>query len=273
MTNTEQAQTATLGISTSGPEDGPAVVLLHGWGSSAELMRPFAHALSDRYRVMNLDLPGHGTAPAPRAALDMEAHAKAVFAYLPEEGAHLIGHSNGGRIALYMASDVRYGERIRSLTLISPSGVRRPRGVGYRVRSTLARVLKAPFQVLPSALREPGLDWLRHSLAWKLLGSSDYRALTGSMRGTFVHLVGTYVENRLKDIASPTLLFWGDEDTAVIRPQIAVLEEQIPDCGLVVLRGAGHYGYLDQPEIVMEGTRRFLDSIDTPVSAAPQVAP
>ena len=54
-----------LHLDVSGPETGAPVLLLHGSGSSALLMHPIADALADRYRVYNLDLPGHGLSPQP----------------------------------------------------------------------------------------------------------------------------------------------------------------------------------------------------------------
>lgn len=238
------------------------MVVLHGWGSSAALMQGFSDALAGRFRVLLVDLPGHGAAPPPPQPMGMEDHADALADVLAGGPAHFIGHSNGGRIALYMASDSRYASLVRSLTLVSPSGTRRPQNWRYHLKKNLARALKAPFQILPDRLAEPGLDWLRHTLLWKVLSSSDYRVLEGTMRETFVRLVNTYVEDRLGRIAVPTLLFWGDKDGAVLRAQMEKLEEGIEDAGLVVLEGAGHYGFLDDPTTVLEGTRHFLEELE-----------
>ncbi|NNE70789.1 MAG: alpha/beta hydrolase [Rhodothermales bacterium] len=253
-----------LSWSLEGPKQAPLVVVLHGWGSSASVMRGFAARLSDRFRVLTLDLPGHGNAPIPKQAAGMEAHAQAVSDLVEALGgaAHFIGHSNGGRISLYMASRAPWSRQVRSLTLVSPSGVRRPRGPKYYARKWTATALKAPFQVLPPRLKEAGLDWLRHSLVWRLLGSSDYRSLEGPMRETFVQLVNTYVEDDLGRIDAPTLLFWGDKDEAIVRPQIDRLIESIPDCGLVVLPEAGHYGFLDDPDTVYTASGHFLDQLE-----------
>ncbi|RMF63300.1 MAG: alpha/beta hydrolase, partial [Bacteroidetes bacterium] len=57
----------------------------------------------------------------------------------------------------------------------------------------------------------------------------------------------------------PTLIFWGDRDEAVSLEQMKRLEERIPDAGLVVLEGAGHYGHLDDPDTVIAATRYFLE--------------
>ena len=251
-----------LHLETSGPGDGAPVLLLHGWGSSAALMRPVAQALEDRYRIYNLDLPGHGHSPAPPEPWGVPEHAALIRRLIEERiGAPvtIVGHSNGGRIALFMASDPEMAPLVHRLALISPSGIPTRRGASYYVRKYLARALKAPFAVLPPRLRDFGLDWLRHSLVWRALGSSDYRQLQGVMRETFVKTVNCYLQDRVHRITAPTLLFWGDHDEAVQRYQMQVLVARIPDAGLVVLEGAGHYGYLNDPDTFVAALRYFLE--------------
>jgi len=253
-----------LHLEVQGPEDGPPVLLLHGWGSSARLMAPIAEALADRYRVFNVDLPGHGLTPPPPEPWGVAEHAALVAELIRRRigpPVVLIGHSNGGRIGLYLASEPDGAALLRALVLISPSGMRPRRPWHYYVRATLARLLKAPFQVLPQPLREPALDWLRHTVVWKALGSSDYRRLEGVMRETFVRIVNTYVEDRLARINIPVLVFWGERDRAVGRAQMERLVQALPDAGLVVLKNAGHYGYLDDPDTFIAATRYFLDHL------------
>ena len=251
-----------LNLEVSGPEGGEPVVLLHGWGSSAELMRPIARALSDVWRVYNVDLPGHGHSPAPPAPWGVPEHAGLVQRLIAERtdrSVTLVGHSNGGRIALYMASEPSMAHLVRRLVLIAPSGITPLRTRGYYFRRSLAQTLKAPFDLLPPEFREPGLDWLRHSLAWRALGSSDYRALDGVMRGTLVKTVNCHVDERIARIDVPCLVFWGDQDEAISRHQMDVLENRIPDAGLVVLPGAGHYAFLDAPDVFIAATRYLLE--------------
>ena len=252
-----------LNVEVHGPADGSPLLLLHGWGSSGQSMRPLAQALSSTHQTHLFDLPGHGGSPPPPTPWGVPEHAELLHTYIQTEiqvPVTIIGHSNGGRIALYMASTPDFADCINRLVLISPSGVEPQRSLGHHVRSGVASALKAPFQVLPPPLRAPALDWLRHSLVWRMLGSSDYNTLTGTMRETFVKTVNHHLDGALKRIQVPTLLFWGTEDEAVSRRQMAVIEDAIDDCGLVELEGAGHYGHLDDPQTVLSATRHVLEN-------------
>lgn len=225
-------------------------------------MRPLAQGLSDHHRVHLLDLPGHGSSPPPPHPWGVPEHADLLHAYLAEHCSQpvtLIGHSNGGRIALYMASTSPFRQLVERLVLVSPSGVQPERSWAYALRSGLATALKAPVRMVPDPLRPAAEDWLRHSLVWRLLGSSDYNRLSGVMRETFVKTVNFHLDGRLDRIDVPTLVFWGTEDEAVTRRQMEVLEERIDDCGLVELEGTGHHGHLDTIDTVRAGIQYFLD--------------
>lgn len=267
-----------LHIDVSGPDLGPPVLLLHGWGSHAQNMASVAQALNARYRIHNFDLPGHGRSPAPPEPWGVPEFARLVDAYVQEEIGRpvtLFGHSNGGRIALYMASTPSLAAFVSRLVLVSPSGVAPKRSWSTRAKAGLASVLKAPIQVLPTPLRDPAEDWLRHTILWRALGSSDYNAASGVMRETFVRTVTHHLDDQLARIEVPTLLFWGTEDPAISKRQIQTIQSTLADCGVVELPGAGHYGYLDAPTTVMSATRHFLEATDpdSPGDAARGDAP
>jgi pimeloyl-ACP methyl ester carboxylesterase len=252
-----------LRMTRRGPSGGAPLLLLHGWGSSAQQMQPLADALSDRYDTHTPDLPGHGGSPPPPTAWGVPEHADLLHAYIREEirePVTLIGHSNGGRIGLYMASEPSMQANVSRLVLVSPSGIEPERSWSFYARAGVARALKAPLQMLPPPVRAPALDWLRHSAVWRLLGSSDYNAASGTMRETFVKTVSHHLDDRVSRIDVPVLVFWGTEDEAISRQQMDVLEAAIDDCGIVELDGAGHYGHLDAFPTVLSATRSFLDA-------------
>jgi pimeloyl-ACP methyl ester carboxylesterase len=227
-------------------------------------MRGAVAAVAGSWRVHSLDLPGHGRTPAPPSAWGVPEFAALVAHYVRNAGIAplpLLGHSNGGRIALHMASDPGTADLFSRLVLVSPSGVRPPRGFAYYIRRAWAALLKAPFSLLPDGpLRRRGLTWVRSTIYWRLLSSTDYQQAGDAMRETFVKTVNYHLDDRLKHIHVPVLIIWGDRDTSVVRRQVDTLVERIPDAGLVVLPGAGHYGFIDAPAAYAAAVRTFLSA-------------
>lgn len=77
------------------------------------------------------------------------------------------------------------------------------------------------------------------------VGSSDYKNLSGTMRGTFIKVVNEDLKKFMPSIQAPTLLIWGELDTATPLKDAKIMNKLIPDSGLVVLKGCGHYSFLD----------------------------
>jgi len=71
--------------------------------------------------------------------------------------------------------------------------------------------------------------------------------VTGVMRQTFVNVVNEDLQSYAGRVRVPTLLLWGDADEDTPLWQGQLLEQLIPDAGLVVYPGAGHYSYLERP--------------------------
>jgi len=239
------------------------ILLLHGWGSSAELMLPLADSLQNDFEVHAIDLPGHGKSPQPSSSYGVPQSAEWVAEYIStkmSKPVHIIGHSNGGRISLYMAAHEKFSTLLDRLVLISPSGVRRNRSAKFYFKKYLAKTLKLPFVLLPPFLKKPGLARMRDSLVWKSLGSSDYKSLSGVMQETFVKTVNCYLEDDLQRVNSSVLLFRGSDDNEISDGQMKVLRERIPDVGYVELPGANHFGYLSHLDMVVNGTKHFLST-------------
>ena len=78
------------------------------------------------------------------------------------------------------------------------------------------------------------------------------------MRATFVKLVNTDLTPLLSEIQAPTLLIWGEQDGDTPLSDGQTMERLIPDAGLVVFEGAGHFSYADQPQRFNRVAAHFL---------------
>ena len=92
-------------------------------------------------------------------------------------------------------------------------------------------------------------------------GSSDYADSTPMMRAILSRCVGEDLQNVMPSIKAPTLLVWGENDTATPLNDAKIMEKKIPDAGLVAFPGCGHYSFLDNPMGFRAVVSSFLNSI------------
>ncbi|KAB2872783.1 MAG: acetoin dehydrogenase dihydrolipoyllysine-residue acetyltransferase subunit, partial [Bauldia sp.] len=107
-----------------GPDEGEAIVLLHGFGADMTTWMFNQAALAEDRPVYALDLPGHGGSEKDLDDGSVAALAAVVRDYMDAVGlgsAHLVGHSLGGAIAAAVALDAP--DRVTALTLIAPAGL------------------------------------------------------------------------------------------------------------------------------------------------------
>jgi pimeloyl-ACP methyl ester carboxylesterase len=282
-TKLETETTKVLGLSTRHLVRGEGertVLVLHGWGASIEAVYPIVSALSPVACVHALDLPGFGeTAPPPRP-WGVEDYQRFVAAYMDAAGIGqatgaatagaadgvaaggitIVAHSNGGRIAIRMAATEP--ERVARLALVDAAGIRPKRTLRWYRRVAMAKVGK-------QAARRLGRrgERLRDALVSRA-ASADYAA-AGELRPTLVRLVNADLREYMPRIAAPTLLIWGADDAETPVAMARQMERLIPDAGLVVLEGAGHYSYLDQPARFARIVSHFIAPPDAAGGGAP----
>lgn len=223
--------------------NGRKVILLHGWGGSADSFLPVFNHLSSFCEVYALDFPGFGESDPPPVPWDVTDYSRMLlkfFEILEIDKAVLIGHSFGGRVSiLFSALNPSYVEKV---VLVDSAGIIPKRTWKYHFKVNRFKLAKKLFMLIPAR----GSKEERLESFYKKYGSSDYKQAGSALRQTFVRVVNQDLRGYLPRIKASTLLIWGedDQDTPLYFGQI--MEKEIPDAGLVVFKGAGHFSYLDK---------------------------
>lgn len=258
---------ARLHVRDDGPRDAPVVLMLHGFGASLHTWEPWAQALRDGWRVIRIDLPGHGlSGPDPTGDYtDARAHALllALLDRLGVERASLVGSSIGGRIAWSFAA--RHPERVDALVLIAPDGFASP-GRGYGDAPKVPWAMQLARWTLPRPLLRWGLApaYADPAVLTPALFERYYElVLAPGVRAAMVQrLAQTVLEDpvpRLRQIGAPTLLLWGDADALIPVANADDYLAALPDARKVVLPGIGHLPHEEAPARALEPVRAFLE--------------
>lgn len=255
-----------LHLRDTGPREAPAVILLHGFGASLHTWEAWAEALSARFRVIRLDLPGFGlTGPDPTGDYSDARSLAVLLALMDRLGlaqASLIGSSMGGRIAWTFAA--RHPERVERLVLMAPDGFASfgraygdapkvpvmMRVLPYVMPVPLLRRSAAAAYADPATLTEPLLERYRDML------------LAPGVRQAILDRVGQHVladpVPLLRGIRAPVLLVWGEQDRMVPVTNAADYEAALPDSRRVVFPELGHVPQEEAPARSLAPVLDFL---------------
>ena len=227
-----------------GNKKGKTVILLHGWGQNIEMMNPIGKGLEKDYHVVILDLPGFGKSDEPTYAwtiYDYYEMLKEFINKLKIKKPTLVGHSFGGRISILYAAK----EDVDKLVLLSSPYKR-------SVKKDTAKV-----KMLKFLKKVPLLKDLEEYAKTKI-GSTDYRNASLMMRKVLVNTVNEDLEEYLKEIDVPTILIWGEYDTAVPLEDAKHAESIMKDAGLIVYDKCSHYAYLERLQDTINILNSFL---------------
>jgi pimeloyl-ACP methyl ester carboxylesterase len=255
-----------LHVRDNGRKDAPALILLHGFGSSLHTWEPWARELSSDYRVLRFDMPGAGlSGPDPTGDYSDARGIEVLTALMDHFGiakASLIGNSMGGKIAWKFA--VAFPDRIDRLVLISPDGFASP-GQEYGTRQPVPAMVRLMRYALPKLLLKMNLDpaygdpaRLTDDIVTRyhdlLLGPGNRDAMIASMEQT--ELVEP--EPLLRSIKARTLLLWGDKDAMIPLANAEDYVKVLPNSTLTVLPGLGHLPQEEAPETSLVPVKEFL---------------
>lgn len=239
------------------PCDGVCALVLEGWNTNTEVYVSVARLLSEKYTVIVPDLPGFGLTPEPPEAWDTAAYADFIAHFLSSLGVRRVllwGHSFGGRLIIRLASRTDLPFTIDKIVLTDAAGIRPKKSLYKRLRQRSFKLLRSVYSTkffryfYPDALAE-----LRRSH-----GSADYNSATPLMRNVLVKSVNEDLTPLLTSVSAPSLLIWGDKDTATPLSDGRLMEKMIPDAGLAVIEGAGHYSFLDKPALYASILKAFI---------------
>ncbi len=237
--------------------EGEVVLLLHGWGARASSYRCIIDMLTPHFRVIAPDMPGFGGSQEPSFPYTAENYADFVCAFckaMAIKKAVLVGHSHGGRTIIKLVTSSKTLLEVPKIILLDSAGLIRKKSFSQKMkiaRFKLAKKLfgKGPFEKLFPDL----IEKMR-----KKNGSADYAAATPVMRKSMVSVINEDLSGVLSKITAPTLLIWGENDTDTPMYQAKTMEKSIPDCGLVTIKGAGHFSFLTDPCLVRRVMYSFL---------------
>jgi pimeloyl-ACP methyl ester carboxylesterase len=241
---------------------GPATLFLHGAGAT-RMWLPFYERLSETVDLLAPEHPGFGDTPLPdwvEGFDDLVLHYRDLLDAFDLDRVHLIGYSLGGWIAANLA--IFYPHRLKSLTLITPAGLRIP-------EAPMTDFMRMPPEQIPDVLTngrtEDYLDYLPdpHDLDAAIRGYSE--------ASTFARLAWNprydyRLDRRAPRIALPALVIEPDEDRLLPNAHPRRWAELLPNARLAKVSGernpTGHWLIIQEPDRAAATIRSFIQEVE-----------
>jgi len=256
---------------------GPALLLIHGSNASLHTWEPWVALLKDRYRIITLDLQGHGlTGPSPKRCYTREcmvATVEAVRAKLGIERMAIGGNSMGGAVSWAYA--LAHPERVSALILVDSAGAQvkadRPPPIGFRILQvpgvrTLAETI-TPRSLIESSLLQSvsvtsAASEEKVTRYWELL------RYPGNRRATLDRSEAPRTPVSLETFAPlremPTLILWGREDRLFPPAAAEWFQRALPNAQLIIYDRVGHLPQEEAPQQTARDVDAFLARILPP---------
>ncbi len=237
--------------------EGEIVLLLHGWGANITLYQNIIDTLKQKRRVIAPDMPGFGKTPEPAVPWCVDDYVDFVLKFIVSfhmEKLSVVVHSFGGRVFFKMNAREKLPFTVERAVLIDSAGILPKKTFRQKASLRCYKLGRAFMSTKVMHFLYPdAVEDMRRKR-----GSSDYNNATPLMRATLVKVVNEDLEPLIHLVKCPTLLIWGDLDTATPIEDARRMEELIADAGLVVCEGAGHFSYAEQPVKVNGALQAFF---------------
>jgi pimeloyl-ACP methyl ester carboxylesterase len=245
-------------LAEAGPADAPLVVLLSPFPESILSYTGCWEALTEKCRVIAIDLPGFGASEGDRKDMSPSAqgaHLAAIFDELDLQNIHLVAPDVG--MAAALAYVLNHKHRVTSLAVGHGLGAPGP----FKLAFMVSMLAKFGFMRFTTGLLGAGpliaftskLGAIRNRANAKQI--DDYKRAYSGRAGEVVYWFKDFRSRakelavRLKEIEIPTLVFWGELDVMFDPSNAEHLHAALPQSKLQILPEAGHTSWADQPEL------------------------
>lgn len=232
-----------------GDEGRPVMVMIHGFGDHAGTWASLTPALDEDWRVLALDLPGHGESPVASDALTLEPLVDAVARVVEKEAAGepvvLVGNSLGGLVA--MRYTLSHPENVSRVVLLNSAGLahRIPKEDVYAT---------TPEQFARKLDLIQGERWPTPTPDFVVEGFAEHAAEQVHLSALFDDLATGrhFIDGEVEALQLPITLIWGDDDGFFPMDYARRLDAALPQSTLHVLEGCGHMPQTACPDEVLE---------------------
>lgn len=223
------------------------ILILHGWGVDGSKYFKLKQLLENLgFAVFIPDLPGFGKQKLLKKAMNVDDYCDFVEDFVKRwklDRLILIGHSNGGRIAIKLAS--RNPSFILKLILTGASGIKPRLSFKKRLAYSLSKIGKP---IAHPFFRKLLYFWINE---WDY-----YKA--GELSETFKKIIAEDLTSYLPKIEIPTLLVWGEDDKVIPLFYAKKMQQLIPNAKLIVLEGLSHKLPYESPQRFVESIKLFI---------------
>lgn len=254
------------------------ILLIHGFSASLHTWEPWVRELGGEYRMISVDLPGHGLTRTPAGYKPtIEGYADFVDAFMEKtslDKAIVVGSSMGGNTAWMMA--LRHPDRVDSLVLVGASGWREESNEGSQQEPLVFKLLRTPV-VGPLLMNLDNSRLVRGGLEASFVDKSlvddamvkRYVDMARAPNHRPVLLAITVSRDEraiatresLAKIATPTFILHGDQDNLVPVAGATLFRDAIPGAQAVIYENIGHIPQEEIPARSAQDLRTFLKRI------------
>lgn len=216
------------------------IFILHGWAYSTEKWEPFLKLLErNGIEYELLKIPGL-TAPLDEVWALSDYVDWLHRTTKNQERITLLGHSNGGRIAI--AYTLKYPEKVSQLILIDSAGI-------YH-KELLLRIKRFTFGNLAKLKNFVNSEFLK-KIFYRIVREKDYSQATPVMKKVLRNLTESDLTNNLEKINAKTTIIWGENDRTTPLSDGKLMKEKIKNSELFVIKNAGHSPQFSHPKEVV----------------------